>query len=1165
MNIYLKPKIFRALKLSTLCLILGVEAGVATESYSQKTTFTISVQDQSVKEVFDYIEQHSEFIIFYLDETIDVNRKVSVNLKDQRVENILEQLFKNTDVTYTINDRQILLSKRKEVTEVAPVVAVVQQKKNTVTGVVLDPTGMPVIGANIMVKGTTIGTITDMDGKFSLDVDKDATLVISYIGFASQEIKVGNQTKLSIALKEDSEALDELVVVGYGTKTKATLTGSVSIIEDKLLENRPTTRMTDLLQGAAAGVQVTRGNSGRIKGNNSGISVRGFTSRYDPGILIVIDGIAQKDNNSYALDNINPDDVESISILKDAQAAIYGARASGGVMMVTTKKGHSEKPTINFSANYNIQVPDNLRKYLNILQIVEMQNEGFVNDGLENNMYTHVVKYIEDNGLTMDEIKKNNGKYYCQWPFDNTANFVFGDYDWYDIMWSPAPIQTYNLSISGNTKKINYYNSIGYVDQQSMLNYAKNENKRLFAKLKNDYQITDFLKIKSMFDFERQYVVEPTRYSGGWNSAENQQGLVWPVFMPYNSKGHYYNFGSHENPIGYAKDSGSNADINYRIKALLGFDLIPFENFKLTGEYSSSWDMRENEWSYLGFDMYNENDVYSYNSTNNRNSAGRSFGRSRYTVANLYANYNFSLFQNHNIGIMVGGSHEEEDYVTFAAERRLGQIDQNLPTMGVGSSEEQYNSEYRQDLALSSVFSRIDWSYKNKYMLEGIFRYDGSSRFAKNHRWTPFWGVSGAWLLSSEEFMRNTSSWLSFAKIRLSWGQMGNQAGIGLYDYISQINIGGSYPMGNSLAPSKEQSATLGGMSSTSRTWETIETFNTAVDLSFLDSRLNATLEYYIKNNSNMFYNKEYPQVLGTTSPSINGAKARTKGWDLSLNWKDKIKEVGYSISFNLSDNRNRVIELAENAIPSLGTNGYIEGYPVGSYFGYKFNGFIQDENDLKNYNEKISNGGIPNTLKPGDAKYVDMDGDGKLVAQAYQLDENGNPTKNSGDLICLGDNGQHYLLGLNLGLNWRNIDFSAFFQGVMNWKVFESNYSIEHWAIPSQEYFYHNTWTPDNKTAKYPRLSQDDGVKAYNYLISDAPYKLINNRYIRLKNLQIGYTFSNVVLHKIKVQKFRVYFSGSDLFELKEIPKMYDPEKPFYTRITPMPRGYSFGINLTL
>lgn len=342
MNIYLKPKIFRALKLSTLCLILGVEAGFATESYSQKTTFTISVQDQSVKEVFDYIEQHSEFIIFYLDETIDVNRKVSVNLKGQRVESILEQLFKNTDVTYTINDRQILLSKRKEVTEAAPVVAVVQQKKNTVTGVVLDPTGMPVIGANIMVKGTTSGTITDMDGKFSLDVDKDATLVISYIGFASQEIKVGNQTKLSIALKEDSEALDELVVTALGIKREEKALGySVQKVSGEDLAVVKGVNVASSLTGKISGLQIN--NSSEIS-ESPELKLRGESP------LIVIDGVAY---GNMSMSDISAEDIESIDVLKGATAsALYGVRGRAGAIMITTKKANEEGTlSINVSNN----------------------------------------------------------------------------------------------------------------------------------------------------------------------------------------------------------------------------------------------------------------------------------------------------------------------------------------------------------------------------------------------------------------------------------------------------------------------------------------------------------------------------------------------------------------------------------------------------------------------------------------------------------------------------------------------------------------------------------------------------------------------------------------------------------------------------------------------
>lgn len=375
MNIYLKPKIFRALKLSILCLILGVEAGFATESYSQKTTFTISVQDQSVKEVFDYIEQHSEFIIFYLDETIDVNRKVSINLKGQRVESILEQLFKNTDVTYTINDRQILLSKRKEVKEVAPVIAVVQQKKNTVTGVVLDPTGMPVIGANIMVKGTTSGTITDMDGKFSLDVDKDATLVISYIGFASQEIKVGNQTKLSIALKEDSEALDELVVVGYGTQKKVNLTGAVSQVTSKVLENRPITNLSQGLQGTIPNLNVTF--DGGNPNSEATLNIRGLASISGEGSspLVLVDGVQMNMNM------VSPEDVESISVLKDASsAAIYGARGAFGVILITTKKGKGEhKPAIEYSGSIQFNTHTYLPDLLSAPDYMLASNESSFN------------------------------------------------------------------------------------------------------------------------------------------------------------------------------------------------------------------------------------------------------------------------------------------------------------------------------------------------------------------------------------------------------------------------------------------------------------------------------------------------------------------------------------------------------------------------------------------------------------------------------------------------------------------------------------------------------------------------------------------------------------------------------------------------------------------
>lgn len=433
MNIYLKQKIFRALKLSTLCLILGVEAGFATESYSQKTTFTISVQDQSVKEVFDYIEQHSEFIIFYLDETIDVNRKVSVNLKDQRVESILEQLFKNTDVMYTINDRQILLSKRKEVTEVAPVVAVVQQKKNTVTGVVLDPTGMPVIGANIMVKGTTSGTITDMDGKFSLDVDKDATLVISYIGFASQEIKVGNQTKLSISLKEDSEALDELVVVGFGTQKKASVVGSVQTVKPKELKV-PSSSLSNSFAGRIAGVVAVQ-RSGEPGADGANFWIRGVSTFAGPtSPLIFIDGVEASTGDLNAL---SPEVIENFSVLKDATAtALYGARGANGVMLVTTRNGReNERATINVRVQNSFTSPT---------ETIELA------DGVD---YMNVYNYALLNRTPEATPRFSQEK--IEGTMKGLNPYVYPNVDWQNYLFkNMSTTQSANLNVSGGMKKV---------------------------------------------------------------------------------------------------------------------------------------------------------------------------------------------------------------------------------------------------------------------------------------------------------------------------------------------------------------------------------------------------------------------------------------------------------------------------------------------------------------------------------------------------------------------------------------------------------------------------------------------------------------------------------------------------------------------------------------
>jgi len=691
----------------------------------------------------------------------------------------------------------------------------------------------------------------------------------------------------------------------------------------------------------------------------------------------------------------------------------------------------------------------------------------------------------------------------------------------------------------------------------AIMSYGSNYNKKISGRFKNDFKVTDFLEVNTNFSFQNQKIIEPTNYSG----MQSWQGLLWPCLMPYNKYGHLYNFGSNQNPIGFASESGDVTTLNYRISGLLALVFTPFKDFKLTSEISSNFDISENDWANLGFDMYDENDKYSYNSTNNRNSAGANYRRSRYTVANLYANYEYILLDKHRFNFLAGYSHEENDTRAFSAERRLGLISSEIPTFAMGDSEQQYNGESKADMSLNSAYARVGYDFEHKYLIEGNFRYDGSSKFAKGYKWAPFFGVSGAWVLSNEKFMQKMKNAIDYLKIRSSWGQMGNQASIGLYDFISQVNIGGRYPMGNPLSPVISQSATLGGMSSLTRSWETIETSNIGIDYAGIDSRLSLTLDFFVKNNKNMFFSKEFPQVLGTSAPSINGAHVRTKGWEISIGWKDKVGEFNYFANLNLSNNTNKVVELVETGIPSLGTNGYLQGYPVGSIFGYKFDGFIQNESELSAHTSKFTSG-IPNNLKPGDVRYVDMDGDGKLIPQAYQLGPDGKPTVTSGDLVKLGDNGQHYLFGINLGGSWKNIDLSAFFQGVGKWTVYETNDPA---VYPFISYYYGEVWTTAKPNSVYPRLTQDGTVLGYDFQVSNAPYKLFNNRYIRLKNLQIGYTLPSIITRKVMLDKVRVYFSGTDLWEANKLPGTYDPEKPFALQATPMPRGYSFGINVTL
>ena len=503
------PKFLLKMKLLSFFILVSAITTLAANSYSQQTKFNISFRSATVQEVLQKIEDSSEFIFLYSEKSVDVDRKVDVNVTNQTVDVVLDQLFNGTRNFYEIRNRQIsILEKGSTENSYLKIGTESSQQQKSISGKVTDSSGASLPGVSVVVKGTTTGIITDMDGKYTIvKVPANATLQFSFVGMKTQEVAIGSKTTINITLAEDAIGIEEVVAIGYGTKSKETLTGAISVIDDKVLTNRSSAKTTDLLQGVSSGLQITRNNTGNIRNSTNNITIRGVTSRNAPGVLVVIDGVTQASTNSTALDNINPDDIESISVLKDGQAAIYGARAAGGVILITTKKGKSDKPTINFSSNYTIQSPSLMRKPSNILEMVEMHNEGYIRDGQLTNAYTPVVKYIADNNITFSEIAKNNGKHVMTAPFG--LAYALGNYDWNDIMFNPSPMINSNISISGKNDKLNYYESISYLNQDGMLAYGLNYDKRLLITLKNDYTVNNFLKVISNFKIGNQKVVEP--------------------------------------------------------------------------------------------------------------------------------------------------------------------------------------------------------------------------------------------------------------------------------------------------------------------------------------------------------------------------------------------------------------------------------------------------------------------------------------------------------------------------------------------------------------------------------------------------------------------------------------------------------------------------------
>lgn len=1096
----------------------------------KENNINYAVKGVSVGEAFNELSKLTGFYFFYDESTLRDIQQVNLQVRDGSIDSILNELSQQTGLNFKKINNTISVSKNKTTV----IIPGTPQQREMLTGTVTDRDGESVIGANIRVKGASLGTITDIDGRFSLDAPEEGTLVISYIGYLTKEIPLGRERNIAVTLIDDMQRLDEVVVVGYGTQKKVNLTGAVVSVKSDVIEDRPIKTAVDALQGTLPGVTVT--SSTGQPGTFSKIKVRGETSINSAGALVLIDGMPGDINT------VNPMDIEDISILKDAaSSAIYGARAAEGVVLITTKQGTSQKTKIEYSGNLSFNKPTRLPKSNNALDHALLSNTSFSNAGLGVMFPEEAIEAIKDPNITA--IPKGNDWIYT------------ADVDWIDMMIRHSYQQNHNLTISKASEGLKYLFSFGWLDQDGLFaKWGPDNNDRFNLRSNINVDI-----IKDVLNFDTRVVFNRTkaRYHPIFGAetgkiemgteAENwsipyiifkQAGPNMPVYDP---NGNYSRYRMQGNPIQALKEGGVAKSTLNNIDGMFTLAYKPIRELTLKAVGGFKFDSGQMKVWKREYGKYGPNGLVSMAAgQNGPNRLTQVTTNERYITGQLLGEYKKTFDRKHEVNALGGWSAETHRYDKLQAER-INIIGNELPALDLGATEGWSNKAEEKEWALLSGFMRVNYAYASKYLFEANFRADGSSRFSDDNKWGFFPSVSVGWRLTEEKFMQSQDIF-SNIKFRASWGQLGNQNGLGLYDHIPQYKINGYYPFDSELA----QWALLDKLPSQERTWETVEMRNIAVELGFFDNRLNFTGEYFVKNNKDMLVNIELPSVIGIDVPTGNYGELEVKGWEVSLNWRDKIKEFNYFINFNLADQKDKLVDYGVEFVGfTAGVNQKVQGYSLGSIFGFQADGYFttQEEVDASPvFNRSVTG--------PGDIRYVDQDGDGKISAP--------------NDLVHLGSTMPRYEFGINMGGSWRDIDFSLLIQGVGKRDFYLTHHAVAPFADTWGNYSYtlHNDyWTPENPNALLPR--HYTGTR-HNYQHSS--HWLQNAAYARLKNLQVGYTLKKDITKKFGAEKLRIYFSGENLFEVSKLLKDYDPElTTAHGYMYPMMRNFSFGINLTL
>lgn len=1104
---FLNINLFRKMKLILLFVAISFFQLSAVESYAQNAKINLSLSDVTLEEAIKTIEANTQFVFFFSNSAVDMTKHVDLNVKNGNIKEVLNQIL--SSYKYRIEDNKIVL-----LGEV--------QQDGKIWGVVSDAFG-PIAGANVVVKGTTNGTITDMDGRFSLDAPKGAKLQISYIGYITKELTVDTKTDYVIELVEDSQALEEVVVVGYGTEKKVNVIGSIAQIGSEKLENRSTPQLSNVLTGQMAGVTVIQ-RSGRPGNSGGEIRVRGVGSfggeSNKSDALVLIDGIPGK------LNDVSSEDVESISVLKDAStAAIYGSRAANGVILVTTKTGKEGKVSVGYNGYVGFNTPTALPEFVDTWQYATLYNEAVGRDA-----------------YTQEEIQKFR---------DGSDPDHYANARYLDEVFSRKGLQTgHDVTINGGNAENKYMVSFGYLKQNGIV--EKNDYQRYNARVNLINEILPGLKLTSRLSGVYGNRKEPM--APGGDDADNmlvliQKALRFPGLTPTILSDGSFGAGRelHGTPAGWIKSDSFYENPEFSLNANVRLDYNPIKDLQLSA---------------IGAYTYTNGEERTYRSTMKLSGdrvlgpseLKHKMGKTIYKTFQATAEYNKTI-GGHTFGILAGYSWEQEDYryVQGSRDKFPGN---DLPYLNAGSPDNQKSEGTGNAWAIQSGFGRLRYNFNERYLFESTVRYDGSSRFPQSKKFGFFPSVAAGWRLSEENFFKENESlgFISNLKLKVSWGRLGNQ-NIGNYPYQSVYELGQNYPFGDTYT----QGAAVTTAVDPTIKWEETETIDGGLEAVFWNGLLSVNASYFNRRTYDILYKPSgsVSTILGQKISEMNTGELKNFGWEFEVGHRNKIGDVSYNVNANLSIIKNKLTTLGVGNVEQLngmvgnGSDLFI-GYPIQMYYGYVSDGVFLDENDIKSWYDQSK---VTPNPQPGDIRYKDISGpdgvpDGKIDPNY--------------DRVYLGSRIPKFTFGLNLGVEYKGLDLSVLLQGVAGvtgmldgfagW-AFRGDGNIQKWQAEGR-------FDPANPTRypAYPRLEDLSNSTTPNIVTSD--FWTQDASYIRLKNIQLGYTFPKKMLQAAKISNLRVYVQAENPLCWNKYKPGWDPEINTSGNYYPILATYTFGVN---